>query len=245
MEACDRRGFTLIELLVVIAIIAILAAILFPVLSSARETARASACRSGMSQIGKALIMYADDSRGRLPLACWWFSSGPYFIGAVLKPYTQNEMQVWHCPSNPVKIDPTISPSDPVNSDLKSRKNQNFAYHYNLFAATLPDLTSPDYGWNEQPGQPSNRGLAARLIDDVQDWSYPDANPPNVPFTRDYKNDSACTIPVCWDRRVNATNLSPADVAAGGELMHRGGWNVLFLDGHAKFQTPYDRSAWN
>ncbi|MBC7328591.1 prepilin-type N-terminal cleavage/methylation domain-containing protein, partial [bacterium] len=54
-----KKGFTLIELLVVIAIIAILAAILFPVFSRARDNARKAACLSNAKQIGTALMMYA------------------------------------------------------------------------------------------------------------------------------------------------------------------------------------------
>ncbi len=56
-----RRGFTLIELLVVIAIIAILAAILFPVFAQARESARKTQCLSNGNQMGKAILMYAQD----------------------------------------------------------------------------------------------------------------------------------------------------------------------------------------
>lgn len=102
-----RRGFTLIELLVVIAIIAILAAILFPVFSRAREKARQASCASNLKQIGLAATMYADDNDevhvpaylpGN-PRQDW----GNYWVG-MIQPYTRNK-QLLACPSykNPIE----------------------------------------------------------------------------------------------------------------------------------------------
>ena len=64
-----KRGFTLVEILTVMGIIAVLAAILFPVVATARRRALHATCLSNLSQIGKAISLYATDHDDRMPYA--------------------------------------------------------------------------------------------------------------------------------------------------------------------------------
>lgn len=103
-------GFTLIELLVVIAIISILAAILLPALSRAREMARVAVCISNLHQVYIALEQYADNHDGLYPKAygtCDWETgceAGDPDAGAPgwmkqLYPYVGNK-ELYHCLSD-------------------------------------------------------------------------------------------------------------------------------------------------
>src|SRR5690242_17964083 len=66
-EITIAHAFTMIELLVIIAIIAILAAMLFPALNSARDTAKKAACLNNIRQWGTAITLFAGDNNGLYP----------------------------------------------------------------------------------------------------------------------------------------------------------------------------------
>ena len=98
METRRHRGFTLIELLVVIAIIAILAAILFPVFAKARDKARQSVCLSNMKQLGLSMLMYAEDYDETFPQVV--DTGSGLGIQERLFPYMKSR-DVMHCPNDP------------------------------------------------------------------------------------------------------------------------------------------------
>jgi prepilin-type N-terminal cleavage/methylation domain-containing protein/prepilin-type processing-associated H-X9-DG protein len=107
------RGFTLIELLIVIAIITLLAAILFPVFSRARENARRASCQSNLKQIGLGLIQYTQDYDETYPLThhLGSGSAAPFTDSDAwtlrIEPYVKSR-QLYLCPSKENKTDGNI-----------------------------------------------------------------------------------------------------------------------------------------
>lgn len=126
-----RRGFTLIELLVVVAIIAILAAILFPVFAQAKATAKATACMSNLTQMSRAVAMYAGDHDDLTPVT--GYMTGPYEFATwhdILDPYVKNK-DVWHCPSSGVK-----------KQDGSGKPTTHWGYNVLYLTTLLPDMSN-------------------------------------------------------------------------------------------------------
>ncbi len=118
-----KKQFTLIELLVVIAIIAILAAMLLPTLSRARNVAKEAGCKNNLKQMGQASVLYITDYKDYFPVTqhatsiegtvvCHWWQR--------MAPYLSNNRNIFVCPM--------ATPGQGVNSEDHT---DNYYYRIN------------------------------------------------------------------------------------------------------------------
>jgi prepilin-type processing-associated H-X9-DG protein/prepilin-type N-terminal cleavage/methylation domain-containing protein len=227
-----RSSFTLIELLVVIAIIAVLASMLLPALSKAREKAKAIYCSNTMRTYYTQAIQYTIDYNDYLPTIVSYltgtgkdgatFSDGEYrsSFGKLLPYYgldpsnlhvTENLNKYTRCPSADISGRRKES-SYWVNTYRETLEDTGGKYPVDRFAAGWQDPTQyPPYGESKHTGQNINRVYrgCVILVEAMQESGFNCGN--------DF-----------W-------NVGKRYMTANNEMMafpHSGMINVVFLDGH-------------
>ncbi len=108
-KTSGREAFTLIELLVVIAIIAILAGMLLPGLSRAKEASKRISCLNNLKQLGLSLSLYMDDNRGLFPPRSIGETNNARWPGRLRETY--RDLKVLRCPSDGPNTPPTLTTS--------------------------------------------------------------------------------------------------------------------------------------
>jgi prepilin-type N-terminal cleavage/methylation domain-containing protein len=216
-----KRAFTLIELLVVIAIIAILAAVLFPVFTRAKDAAKKASCLSNMKQIGLAMEMYLNDHDDRLPdrrdlksalpggYKPWttWPPSDPRAGWAVitLRPYTRNN-DIWLCPTR------FAQRQVQVEQETGDGATTNYwMWRFDRFTDPVP----LDNFWGKSPDQ---------CVGDLITAADPIIGIPT----------GVADVEVMVDPYFPGT-IPTTPPGLRGRSVHFGGRNRLFLDTHAKF----------
>lgn len=212
-----RAGFTLIELLVVIAIIAILASMLFPTFSRAREQARKSVCISNLRQIGLGVLQYTQDYDERYPSGYPFWGTTALFPGMndrdslvnVVNPYIKST-QIWACPSWQGRY---------VNAAATSFEGKGNYSFVTLYA----------------------NGTAYPIIG-IPDTAQSPASLAAVDKPGEYPMLFCGLAPQQGTPLMNAHAGVSEDAWAAGTTI--GGASILYADGHSKY-SPIDVARWN
>jgi prepilin-type N-terminal cleavage/methylation domain-containing protein len=146
-----KRAFTLIELLVVIAIIGIIAALLLPALSQAKEKSRRTSCSSNLRQINTAIWLYADDWADSLPILP---SPNPYpnGVGAYYKQLVKGYLGL----SGPASPDEKVftCPSDPTFHTRIQHAFTSYTFNgYEAGSSPIPRITGQRLSALRNPGK--------------------------------------------------------------------------------------------
>lgn len=236
----SRRGFTLIELLVVVAIISILAAILFPVMSSTREKARQTACLSNMKQIGLGIEMYIQDHDERLfyRAASSVARVGSTRSGVIITNATAYDQQQWWNLLLPY-----------------ARSTAIYSCPGDALKPASPDINGNSTIPRSYVASCASEGLADSQITDTADtlvitdkWSYVDNG---IGSTGTKVNSETWMEPFDGDECMMGSDADPSgnclDPRPGYPVgmvkmagRHSGGMNSAFFDGHARWLTPGD-----
>jgi prepilin-type N-terminal cleavage/methylation domain-containing protein/prepilin-type processing-associated H-X9-DG protein len=195
--------FTLIELLIVIAIIAILAGMLLPALSNARNSAKKTYCANNLNQLFKAVLLYVDDNAGHM-IDC----SASYKIASSLYPYLSGYKKQYGSKFIPVFICPAATGADLGEGVIIGERqdwityginNKPFTYSKNKKFSRIRKLSTTPLlgdtkGWID--GQP----LA---------YNYPVTKPALIPsIFRHGQNSSAQANLLYFDSHVDSTTRS-------------------------------------
>ena len=214
MSMSPKRAFTLIELLVVIAIIAILAALLLPVLSAARQRAWTARCQSNLHQIGLGMNMFAEDNNEMYPV------SGGGIAWDATDAQTQNHgwmQQIFSFAQN------TNLFRCPGNAQLPAASQSPFNYFNGVRAAFIAS-------------GPVNRHFAPV---DSRRIQFPGAfvlSGDTIDNGRDFNPDDCDKD----DYTQNCVGGDDNGTPSVGWQAHSKGQNILFEEGNVKFYKGYN-----